>query len=88
MQLIMRHAQIFALAVTLSFGMSLVGCSSNASEEELRQLNDLKAEVASLESQVSAKEKEKANLEKQVAEKNGKLQQCNADQTAVRESMK
>lgn len=88
MQLIMRRAQIFTLAMTLSFGMSLIGCSSNASEEELRQLNDLKAEVTSLESQVSAKEKEKADLEKQVAEKNGKLQQCNADQAAVRGSMK
>jgi septal ring factor EnvC (AmiA/AmiB activator) len=70
--------------MTLSFGFALVGCSSNATEEQMRQLNDLKTEVSSLEQQVSAKEKEKADLEKVVAEKNGKLQQCQADKEAVK----
>jgi septal ring factor EnvC (AmiA/AmiB activator) len=64
----------------------LVGCTSKPTDEELRQLDALKAEVSSLENQIAAKEKEKANLEKQIAEKNGKLQQCQSDKDAVKKA--
>ena len=73
----------FAISVSLFFS----ACASKPTDEELRQLNDLKAEVSSLEKQVADKEKEKARLEKDVAEKNGKLQQCQDDQAAVRKAL-
>ncbi len=70
-------------------GMALVfaaGCSSSPSEDELKQLSDLQAQVRKLEDQVATKQGENANLEKQIAEKNGKLQQCQADQDAVKKA--
>ena len=77
------------LIVTLVvFGaMMLAGCSSSPSEEQMKQLSDLKQEVSSLEKQVSDKTREKADLEKQIAEKNGKLQQCQSDQDAVKKGL-
>jgi hypothetical protein len=35
---------------------------------------------------IADKEKEKANLEKEIAEKNGRLQQCQADKDAVKKA--
>jgi septal ring factor EnvC (AmiA/AmiB activator) len=63
------------------------GCSSSPSEEEMKQLNDMKAEVAAMQKQVSDKQNEKNALERQIAEKNGKLQQCQADQQAVKSAL-
>lgn len=84
----MRSMSLTTAGLALSFGLAVIGCSSSPSEEQMRQLNDLKAEVASLEQQIPAKEKEKADLEKQVAEKNGRLQQCMTDKAAVSKSQK
>lgn len=76
-----------AIAVlTLSASLFIAGCTSKPSAEELRQLNDLKAEVTSLEKQIAEQERVKANLEKEVAEKNGQLQQCQADKDAVKKA--
>jgi septal ring factor EnvC (AmiA/AmiB activator) len=83
------NRRFIALVAVLAFSAStfLVGCTSRPSEDELRQLNDLKAEVASLEKQIADKEKEKANLENEVAEKNAKLQQCQSDMDAVKNAL-
>jgi septal ring factor EnvC (AmiA/AmiB activator) len=75
------------LALFLAGGLVLSSCSNTPSDEEMKQLNDLKAEVSSLEKQVAEKQREKAALEKQVAEKNGKLQQCQSDQEAVKKGL-
>lgn len=80
---LVRRVNLFLVVTALSFSIAVMGCGGDASEDELRQLNDLKAEIASLEQQVSAKETEKADLDKQVAEKNQKLQECNADKAAA-----
>jgi len=74
-------------ALMLSAGLMLSSCASSPSDQELKQLDDLKAEVSSLETKVADKQREKANLEKQIAEKNGKLQQCQSDQEAVKKGM-
>ncbi len=63
--------------------LTLTGCSSRVSEEEMKQLNDLKAEVVSLNKEVGQKERDKAALEREVAEKDGKLQQCAKDKELV-----
>lgn len=63
------------------------GCSNSPSDEELRQLQDLQAQVRKMEDQISSKQSENAALEKQNAEKNGKLQQCQSDQEAVKKAM-
>ncbi len=75
------------VALFLAGGLMLSSCSSSPSDEEMKQLNDLKSEVTSLEKQVAEKQREKAMIEKQVAEKNGKLQQCQSDQEAVKKGL-
>lgn len=79
--------KVVTVAVLFVGGLVLYGCSSSPSDEEMKQLNDLKAEVTSLETDVHNLESNKADLEKQIAEKNGKLQQCQSDQDAVKKAM-
>ena len=66
----------------------LTGCSSKPSQDELKQLEDLKAEVSSLEKQISAAEAEKAALQKSIADKDAQLAQCTKDKTALQQRLK
>jgi len=82
-----KVVQYLIVIAFLAGGSLLSGCSSSPSEEELKQLDDLKASVKALQMKVADKKAEKANLEKQIAEKNGKLQQCQSDQEAVKKGL-
>lgn len=65
---------MFFVLLTFAFLTGLIaGCGGGVSEEQLQQLNDLKAEVESLQSQVNAKESEKSQLQKQIADKDAKI---------------
>ncbi len=75
-------------AVVLAGTLTVVGCSSSPSEEELAQLESLKAEVASLQKAVDAKKAEKSDLENQIAAKQAELAQAQKDQDATRERLK
>jgi cell division septum initiation protein DivIVA len=56
------------LIVTMFTGsVVIVGCGGGVSEEEMKQLNDLKAEVEKLQGDVNKLESEKADLQKQIA---------------------
>jgi len=68
--------------------MVLTSCSSKPSDQELKQLNDLKAEVSSLETQISAAQSEKATLQKSIADKDAQLAQCQKDKEAVQQRLK
>jgi septal ring factor EnvC (AmiA/AmiB activator) len=70
---------LFALLVAGFLTGSLVGCGGGVDEEQMTALNNLKAEVESLQSQVRAKEDEKASLQKQISDKDAKLKKCNDD---------
>jgi septal ring factor EnvC (AmiA/AmiB activator) len=73
--------------LVLSVALVLMSCSSSPSAEDLKALDNLKAEVTSMEKSVADKQKELAGLERQLAEQNGKLQQCQADQDAVKKAL-
>ncbi|MBM4166433.1 MAG: hypothetical protein FJ218_05910 [Ignavibacteria bacterium] len=61
--------------IPLLSGMLLFSsCSNKPTDEEMRQLVSLRAEVAHLQLEIEAKQKEKEDLEKQVNEKKAKLQ--------------
>ena len=79
--------QIFAAGLCIASLVMFGGCSNSPSDQEMRQLTELKENVARLEGQVKEKEREKASLEKEVADKNSKLQQCQSDQDAVKKAM-
>lgn len=82
--------RMFGLTITtLSLaGLLLVGCSSNATEEELKQLEDLKAEVTSLEKELASKQNELDNLKKAIAEKDAQLKKCAEDKAAAEKALK
>ena len=66
---------------------SFVGCSSKSSNEEMQQLNDLKATVTSLEKGIAARESEKAALLKSIADKDAQLVQCTKDKEALQQRL-
>jgi septal ring factor EnvC (AmiA/AmiB activator) len=70
---------LFAMLVAGVLSGSLVGCGGGVDEEQMAMLNNLKAEVESLNSQVKAKQDEKASLQKQIADKDAKLKKCMDD---------
>ncbi|PIU45799.1 MAG: hypothetical protein COS95_01835 [Ignavibacteriales bacterium CG07_land_8_20_14_0_80_59_12] len=79
-----------SLAASLVIFASLVvlpGCTRHPSEEEMTQLNSLKAEVTSLQNQISSKQQEKASLQSQISDKDSKLQQCATDKELVQQRL-
>ncbi len=83
-----RALKLFAGAAFLAATMFVAGCSSGPSDEELAQLDALKAEVASLQKEVDAQQAEKASLQKQVADKQAELTAAMKDQADTRERLK
>ncbi|HLX13548.1 MAG TPA: hypothetical protein VKS81_12105 [Bacteroidota bacterium] len=64
----------------LVLGMVLfAGCSNNATDEQIAQLQALQKEVSSLEQQNADKQRQKDDLNKQIADQNDKLKQCQQD---------
>jgi septal ring factor EnvC (AmiA/AmiB activator) len=63
------------------------GCTKYASEEELAQLGKLKQEVASMETNVNTLKSEKTKLEREIAEKNAKLEQCAKDKAETKANL-
>ena len=82
-----RKVSVLAMTLLFSGSMLLMSCSSSPDEAQMRQLNDLKDEYAKLQSDQSAKEQQKAALDREVAEKNAKLKKCNDDQQVVRQRL-
>ncbi len=76
------------LLSALLVGAVLSGCANRPSEEEMRRLDALKAEVASLEREVQNKEAEKVALQKANAEKEAKREQLKKDKAAVEQRAK
>jgi outer membrane murein-binding lipoprotein Lpp len=82
-----RGLTLLLMVILLPAVMLVSGCSSSPSEEEMKQLNDLKEEYAQLQKKVSMLSSEKEALEKEVADKNAKLKKCNDDQQVVRQRL-
>ena len=76
-----------ATGVVLAAALTLGGCSSSPSEDELRQLEMLKGEVTSLQKKVGTLEQRKADLEKELADLNAKIQKAKDDQQVVRQRL-
>jgi len=64
-----------------------VGCSSSPSDEEMQQLNDLKAELTSLEKGIAARESEKVDLLKSIADKDAQIAQCAKDKEELQQQL-
>jgi outer membrane murein-binding lipoprotein Lpp len=80
---------VIATCMTFLFSGSLllVGCSSSPDEAQMKQLNDLKEEVAALQKDLAAKQQQKATVDQEIAAKNAKLTKCNDDQQIVKQRL-
>ena len=79
---------ITQMLVALMLTSIVVGCSSKPGEEELKQLDELKAEVSSLEREIQNAESEKASLQKAIADRDAQLKKCNDDKATVEQRLK
>lgn len=84
----MKKSMTLMIGAVMMAGLLAAGCSSNASEDELKQLEALKAEVASIEKQVQDLESEKASLQRSIADKDSQLNKCNEDKKIVEQRLK
>ena len=79
--------KIIALFLAFSFVLSVVGCTKYAKQEEIQQLNNLKAEVEQLEKEIKAKEQEKASLQNEISQKDQKLKELQAEKEKVQQRL-
>lgn len=84
----MKKSMTLMIGAVVITGLLLAGCSSNASQEELRQLEELKAEVASMEKEVQNLESEKARLQASIANQDAQIKKCNDDKAVVQQRLK
>lgn len=82
-----RVVTISGVALLFLSSIALFGCSSNPSAEEMKALNDLKAEISSLQNEISSKEQQASSLEKDIAGKNQTLKKCSDDQQVVKQRL-
>ncbi len=75
------------MTLLLAGSLTLAGCSSSPDEAQMKQLNDLKEEVAALQKDQAAKDQQKATLDREMADKNAKLKKCNDDQQVVKQRL-
>ncbi|MBK8984174.1 MAG: hypothetical protein IPM38_18115 [Ignavibacteria bacterium] len=81
----MRNLFFVLLAFAMMAGSTfLVGCGGGVDEEQIQQLNDLKAEVDALQSQVNAKLDEKSDLQKQIADSEARAKEWQGISDAVK----
>jgi peptidoglycan hydrolase CwlO-like protein len=80
-------AIVLVLAFLVCSSFALMSCSSSPDEAQMKQLNDLKSEVTSLQNDAAAKEQQLGNLQKEVADKNAKLKKCADDQAIVKQRL-
>jgi outer membrane murein-binding lipoprotein Lpp len=74
-KIVRNTAIVGAFVATTAF---LSGCGG-VSEAEMAQLNQLRSDVNSLQTQSNQLKDQRASLEKEIAEKQDKLAQCNKE---------
>lgn len=72
----LRKSVSVALASLLLAGMIGFTSCSGVSEEQMAELEALRAEVSTLTKDVNYLKSEKSKLEREIADKNAKLEQC------------
>lgn len=84
----MKKSMTLMLGALLMGGLLASGCSSGLSEDDLKQLDELKAEVTSLERQVQDLESQKSALQQSIADKDAQLKKCAEDKAVTEQRAK
>ena len=76
-----------SLALVLVAGIiGFTGCSG-VSEEQMAELDALRSEVKALEKEVGSLKTDKAAIEREIAEKNAKLDQCAKEKVETKKNL-
>ncbi len=79
--------KIVSLLLIPLFVFFIAGCTKYAKDEEIQQLNNLKAETEQLDKEIKAKEQEKAALQKEIQEKDQKLKELQAEKEKIQQRL-
>ena len=74
---------VLVLTATVLLFAVVAGCSKHPNQEQLSALEEANQAALSAERQVQTLQADKANLEKQLAEKKQKLEECETEKKAV-----
>lgn len=82
-KLVRNTAVVAVFAVTVAM---MSGCGG-VSDAEMQQLQDLRTEVNSLQSQADQLKDQRASLQKEINDRNSKLQQCEKDKEETKANL-
>ncbi|MDZ7262506.1 MAG: hypothetical protein ONB05_10430 [candidate division KSB1 bacterium] len=83
-----RRGVIILLAALFLSGLYISGCAKHPSQEELNALEEAKKAALASEDQLSKKQREKADLEKQLANKKAKLEELKNEKQKLESRLK
>jgi septal ring factor EnvC (AmiA/AmiB activator) len=86
MQNVLKNSRAVLMIVVVALGLSFTACGG-VSEEEMAQLEALRSEVRSLSNEVDQLKAEKTKLEREIAERNAKLEECKKAQEATKANL-
>ena len=81
---LVRNTAVIATFVAATAVLS--GCGG-VSEAQMQELKNLRAEVNSLQAEANSLRDERSSLEKDIAERNAKLQQCERDKEQTKANL-
>jgi septal ring factor EnvC (AmiA/AmiB activator) len=82
-----RYTVRFIALGILALGAILTGCTPKATEEQLKQIADLRHEIASLDNTIKQKQDEKARLASEVASRESEAKKCADDRAFVQDKL-
>ena len=79
----MKSLHQLGLLVIATASLTMIGCASKITQEQLTEIQNLKQQETTLRQQVSAKEQEKNRLATEVAARRKELDQCNTNRQFI-----
>jgi septal ring factor EnvC (AmiA/AmiB activator) len=84
---ILKYVKMAVVVGALAGATAFMSGCGGVSDEQMAQLNDLRSNVKSLQTQTDQLKDQKASLEKDIADMNAKLQQCNKDKEETKANL-
>jgi outer membrane murein-binding lipoprotein Lpp len=82
-----QKAHMAFAAVALAVSLFASGCTSKITEEQLRELRDLRARESQLRQTISSSEAERLRVEGEVTRRQAEVRKCNEDKAFVQQQM-
>ena len=82
-----RKTLSWVTMVAVVASMSMIGCSKHPNEKQLQALEETKQAALAAESQLEQKRQEKADLERQLAEKKAQLEKAQAEKAKIAQKL-